>query len=115
LGDSVLVPNGTTNALVVGSGSASVGTLMISSGASLTVTGGASLNVYGNLIDSGSILGAGKTVFAGSAAQKISGHGYVTNFTLNNAAGASISSNLDTLTVGDILYSKMDALRQTVA
>ncbi|MEP7238527.1 MAG: hypothetical protein ABI685_11700 [Ferruginibacter sp.] len=66
--------------------------LTVSSGANVFIGSGATVSVQGNLSNSGSITGAGLTLLNGWAQQNIDGIGDITNLTLNNPAGAVISS-----------------------
>ena len=66
--------------------------LTVTTGANIFVSSGATVTVQGNLTNSGSISGQGLTLLNGAALQTINGTGDITNLTLNNPAGAIISS-----------------------
>lgn len=72
--------------------SAASAQLTLTSGASIFVSSGATVVVQGNMTNSGSITGAGTTLFNGTLLQAIEGTGDISNLTLDNPAGAVISN-----------------------
>ena len=66
--------------------------LNVTSGANIFISAGATVSVQGNMTNSGSITGAGTTLLNGTSLQTINGIGDISNLTLNNAAGAGITS-----------------------
>ncbi len=73
-------------------GSAANRTLTIASGGTLSIATGKTLTIPGTITNNGTISGAGVVNLNGSSAQTIAGTGSVTNLTLNNTNGATISS-----------------------
>lgn len=66
--------------------------LTVSGGATLYINNGASVTIASNITNSGSITGPGTAVLNGTSLQTISGTGSINNLTLNNVAGATITS-----------------------
>ena len=82
-------------------GATSVSQLTVNSGVTFANTG--TISITGaSFINNGSISG-GTVVLAGTSSQTISGTGIVSNLTLNNSAGATISSGSNNLGVSGIL------------
>ncbi len=90
-----------TNASPVFTGTQTVGKLVINSGATLVNNG--TLSATGLFTINGTISGTGTTVLSGSSAQSIVGTGTVKNFTLNNSAGATVTSGNNKLNISGIL------------
>jgi hypothetical protein len=87
--------NDVANAPVLGSGTFTAGTLVISPGASLTLNGASVFNVCGNVTAQGTnpiISGTGSLVLNGSSAQVIDGHLDIDRLEINNASGVTLSS-----------------------
>ncbi len=91
--DDAIVPSGTTYSPVVGiSASGTTRDITIAAGATVTISTGATLNIKGSLNNSGTVTGAGTATLNGTTAQILTGIGSVKNLTLNNSAGATIST-----------------------
>ncbi len=76
----------------------SVQTLTLSSSTSSIATGGNVLSIYGGLANPGNITGSGSISFVGSGAQTISGSGgTISNLTISNSFGVTISSGGQTV------------------
>ncbi len=105
---SVKIPTGCTNYPIidVSNTNNAVNNLTIQSN-SLMNNGG--LSIKNSLNSNGVITGSGTVTFNGSAAQNVSGTGKVSNFTLNNANGATIDS-LGKLTITGTLKLKLGIL-----
>jgi len=85
--DPVTIPAGTPFA-PNNAGAVTVASLTVASGVSVTNTG--TINVTGALSNNGTI--SGTVALTGSSAQAIAGTGTIANLTLNNSAGATITS-----------------------
>jgi hypothetical protein len=121
------VPDGSYNAIIPNvattpsiTANQNVWDLTVNSSASVAIASTFSLQIGGNLTHNGSITGAGTATLNGGSTQTISGTGTVSNFTLNNSTGASITSGmlnitgtltptLGTLTTGGFLTLKSNA------
>jgi len=98
--NNVVIPAGTPNTATLGSsGAAVVNGLTLNSGAAVIVNAGSTLSLNGNLINNGSISGAGTTELTGTTAQQISGYGKMANVTISNIAGVSMASMADSLSI----------------
>jgi hypothetical protein len=95
VGCNVTIPSSSSVVPQLGA-SISLRDLTLESGKSIDLSSN-NLTLTGNFSNSGSVIGTGNLIFAGSAEQSISGIGSVKNITINNAAGVSIAS--DTLNV----------------
>jgi hypothetical protein len=93
--DPVTIPSGTPNE-PNNSGTTAMFSLDIASGA--TVTNSGTINVKTALTNNGSIIGTGQIILYGGSTQAITGTGTITNLTLNNSSGASISSGMVSIT-----------------
>ncbi len=88
----VTIPSGTTySPLISSSRVVYTKNLTVASGAFINANASAILYVKGSLSNSGTFNGDGSLSMNGSSAQTISGIGNVSNFELNNSAGATIS------------------------
>ncbi len=63
-----------------------------------TITGSGTTNLFSTLTNNSSITSTGNTNLVGTAAQTISGNGSITNLTLNNSLGATITGGAQSLT-----------------
>ncbi len=88
--DSVTILSSLYPPVMPGSVSATVGDLVVASGTVINLNTDAALNVTGDINNSGTVSGNGRVIMIGSAAQKISGIGTISNLELNNANGATI-------------------------
>jgi hypothetical protein len=94
-----LIPNDTLNVIIapstymptISSGTAYAKRLEVAPGAALNISSSAVLNVKGNLVNNGAIIGTGVTVLNGTSTQSLSGHGRISNLTVDN--NASITTN----------------------
>ena len=100
--DNVVVPGGTTFAPTIGPGSGFANELTIS-GTTITLYAGTVLTVNGNLHNDGTIGGAGILYMNGSTAQAINGNSVINNLTIDNAAGVSVNTVGDTLSIAGTL------------
>ena len=66
--------------------------LYVSNGATVYINTGASVVVQSNVTNAGTVTGPGTLLLQGTSLQTIDGTGSVNNLTLNNAAGATITS-----------------------
>ena len=66
--------------------------LTVTNGANVYMSSGASVVVTGNMTNAGSVTGAGTLILSGTSLQTVDGTGSIDNLTLNNPAGATISS-----------------------
>ena len=98
---AVVVPGASSYSFspVLASGTESVGSLIVSAGANLSLNSGAQLKVTGSVMNNGSIDGSGVLYLNGSSPQVLSGSGTVGNMTLANSAGAVISGTSDVVGV----------------
>ena len=87
--DDVIIPSGTTNAPSV-SGTQSTKSITVNSGATVTISG--TLQVNGNITNNGTITGTGLVDVIGTNAATISGSGTISNLSLENTGGTSISA-----------------------
>ena len=97
---SFTIPAGCSHYPVV-TGSASIGTITIASGASVTVSSGSTLNVYGDIINAGAASFGAGTVSLHGTNNNITG-GNCTFGTLNLTGGASYSA-YNTITISTVL------------
>jgi hypothetical protein len=115
--DEASIPSGTPNAPIIAS-TQTVADLSIASGA--VFTSNANIQVSGTLTNNGTIAGSGAVLLNGASAQTIIGTGTLNNLTLNNSAGATITSGRTSiagtltltsgvLTTGGLLTLKSDA------
>ena len=82
--------------------------LVVTTGTTLYISSGSTVDVKGTLTNSGIISGAGTTILSGTLLQTIDGTGSINNLTVNNAAGAVISSvagNVQSITGALIITS----------
>ncbi len=103
---NVSIPLVTTHSPVIYSGTGITYSIILTTGALVTVNSGATLNVFGNLFNSGTFNGSGNVILTGSHNQLIRGNGKMVNLELNNDAGATINSpsvNHDSLTLSGAL------------
>ncbi len=97
--DNVIIPNGTTYYPVITTGTALAGDITVQSSSSVTVSGG-TLKVAGALTNSGvfAVNSNGTIELNGSSAQTIPAATFdssrVSNLTINNSAGVSLSGTL---------------------
>lgn len=109
-GDDVTIDTGTANRpSIATSGTGTVRSLTLIATARVTLNSGAILNVKGNMVNNGTITGAGKVKLNNTSAQTITGIGTVNNLNLNNSAGATIGS-ASRVTVKGILSVTTGAL-----
>ena len=90
-GYDVSIPLTTYEPAIPASAAAGVRNLTIASGVTVTIHSGATLHVKGTLTNNGVIADTGTVSLDTSVAQTISGIGYISNLTLNNASGAAIT------------------------
>ncbi len=98
------VPASTTNVLIpstapimpnIASSGALCNSLIINSGASLSMNSGSDLTVYGNWTNSGTFTSGGGTVtFAGSSSQSFTGTTTFDNIYINNGSGLTLNNNI---------------------
>jgi hypothetical protein len=101
--DDVVIDTGVT--YMPGLPSSTSGTthnLSLLNGAYLSLGASSSLNVKGNFVNNGATTGRGILYLNGTSAQTIAGIGAVSNFNLNNTAGASITTG-SRLTILNVL------------
>ncbi|HMZ45324.1 MAG TPA: T9SS type A sorting domain-containing protein [Chitinophagaceae bacterium] len=74
--------------------------LYVSSGANITIQDGAKITLQStNLINNSNITGAGKLILSGNSPAQISGIGNIDNLAIDNTAGISIASIVDTVRI----------------
>ena len=71
--------------------------LTVTNGATVYMSNGASVVVTGDMTNAGSVTGLGTLFLQGISLQTVNGTGSITNLTLNNPAGATISSGGSTM------------------
>ncbi len=87
-------------------GTQTVKALTVSSGVTLTNSG--TINVTGNLSNNGSI--SGTTILSGTSLQTVSGIGTVSNLTVNNTAGATVTSGSNKVNITGVLTLQLGTL-----
>ncbi len=102
LTDNIIIPPGTTYQPLIGT-SSFVKDITMNTSSSLTINSTGILNVKGTLTNNGNVTGTGALIMNGTSAQAISGTGNLSNFELNNSAGASISAAAR-VTINSTLY-----------
>lgn len=107
--DYVYIPNTSPRPEILTSESGTSYDITLLSGASITLNGTATLNVKGNVSNDGEVKGSGEMILSGSAAQTLTGFGAVSNLTLDNTLGATISTGSRT-TVKSVLTIAAGAL-----
>ncbi|MBC7554179.1 MAG: T9SS type A sorting domain-containing protein, partial [Taibaiella sp.] len=91
--DNVLIPSGTTFAPAIAASATGVANnITIASGVTVTLAALAELGIKGTLSNNATVTGAGKLSLTGTSAQTISGTGSVSNFNLDNSAGATVAT-----------------------
>jgi streptogramin lyase len=112
--DIVHIPSGTTYSPGFTGFSATMNSLLIEPGVTLSNSGGSmtvsnaftnngtlkfgTMNVGGALINNGDVSNGGTIILNGSSAQTMSGIGTIANLNIQNSTGVSISSGLTTIT-----------------
>jgi uncharacterized protein YjdB len=96
----VVIPAGTPYAPSVTSGAVATKSLQVNQNATVTVAGGAELGVKGAVNNNGTVTGAGELKLNGTSSQVLSGNGKVHNLTLDNSAGAVVTTAGVSDTVG---------------
>ena len=99
--DDITIPITTTAPVIDAADVASVRSLTLMTGATVTLGAGAQIDVKGNLVYNGS-MGEGKVVLSGSILQTISGTSRINEMELNNASGAVIAPG-SLVTIGKTL------------
>ncbi len=109
------VPSATISAIVgtalrqpINTTAQTVKSLTVNSG--ITITNNSTIDVKSTLTNNGTISGTGTTILSGSANQAISGVGTVSNFTVNNTNGATVTSGANKLNVTGTLTLKSGTL-----
>ncbi len=99
----VIIPSSVTYYPSIASSSTqTVKSLTIATGASITINSNATLRLRSNLVNNGSVKGAGTITGDGTALQHISGKGTINNLVLSNAAGITVDSG-SLVTIGKSL------------
>ena len=90
-----IIPSGTTYSPTI---NVSVATRDLTLNTNVTLTNNSSLQLNRGIIINGTINGTGTTTISGSVAQTINGTGSISNLTINNSAGVSISGGNQSIT-----------------
>jgi len=99
-GLNINIPAGTAYAPAIDTGAASVASITIARGVTLTINSGASLNVKNTLTNNGTT--TGNLNLNGTTSQTLAGNGTFYNLQLNNTSGATISTG-DTIKISGTL------------
>ena len=91
----VVIPASTPHAPTLDVNPGYTNNLTVNSTVALTLGSGNQLDVAGNMVNNGSVTGAGVIYLNGGSSQSLSGNGTVSNLTLANSAGAVITNTTD--------------------